>query len=368
MIRELKSRSLRIPFKQSFKHASAQRDTTQTLWVEAVAESGIRGFGEGCPREYVTGESVESALAFIRSVESDIRQLNTLDALRAWTQAHRHQIDASPAAWCAIELAVLDVLARAAGQSVEALLALPPIAGPFHYSAVLGAAAPAVFEPQLRRYLEMGFRDFKVKLSGTQADMERVALLKQAAPVIKSLRFDANNLWTNSADAIAHLQHLDVPFFAIEEPLMPGDYTALARIATALELKIILDESLLRIEQLDHLAANPELWIVNLRVSKMGGLLRSLAVANRAAALGIPLIIGCQVGETSLLTRAALSVAQSHAGNGLLAQEGAFGTLLLARDVVDPPLMFGHGGQLDVTAFAFGTAAGFGLEPAIAPG
>jgi len=44
-------------------------------------------------------------------------------------------------------------------------------------------------------------------------------------------------------------------------------------------------------------------------------------------------IVGAHVGETSLLTRAALTVANS-ARDLLVAQEGAFGTHLLARDVV----------------------------------
>ncbi|MEE9280638.1 MAG: hypothetical protein V3V67_10730, partial [Myxococcota bacterium] len=72
----------------------------------------------------------------------------------------------------------------------------------------------------------------------------------------------------------------------------------------------------------------------------------------------IPVIVGAQVGETSLLTRAALSVAQAARGI-LVAQEGAFGTLLLERDVCDPPLMFGPGGVLPAPALP---AAGFGIE------
>src|SRR5437667_398413 len=75
------------------------------------------------------------------------------------------------------------------------------------------------------------------------------------------------------------------------------------------------------------------------------GLPRSLEVIAAARRHGVPVIVGAQVGETSLLTRAALTVA-SQARDILLAQEGAFGTLLLGDDVCDPPLMFGPGGQI----------------------
>ena len=87
-------------------------------------------------------------------------------------------------------------------------------------------------------------------------------------------------------------------------------------------------------------------WIVNIRVSKMGGLIRSLEVLEAARNRGTHVVVGAQVGETSLLTRAALGVARQ-AGELLFAQEGAFGTLLLEKDVCQSPLMFGRGALLD---------------------
>ena len=92
----------------------------------------------------------------------------------------------------------------------------------------------------------------------------------------------------------------------------------------------------------------------------MGGLLRSLAVSRAARDARVGLIVGAQVGETSVLTRAALAVA--HVSRDILvAQEGAFGTLLLERDICDPSLMFGAGGVLDVAAYPHLQQPGFGL-------
>jgi len=92
----------------------------------------------------------------------------------------------------------------------------------------------------------------------------------------------------------------------------------------------------------------------------MGGLLRSLAIADRARGAGVGIIVGAQVGETSLLTRAALTVARA-SGDALVAQEGAFGTFLLERDICEPPLMFGRGGVLDSSAHERLAGAGWGL-------
>ena len=131
-------------------------------------------------------------------------------------------------------------------------------------------------------------------------------------------------------------------------------------IGAALNANIILDESLLRTDQVKHLAISPQHWIGNLRVSKMGGLLRSLELVREMRRTGLRLIVGAHVGETSLLTRAALTVANS-ARDILIAQEGAFGSHLLAYDVLEPPLMFGAGGILDADELGVAAQPGFGL-------
>ena len=70
--------------------------------------------------------------------------------------------------------------------------------------------------------------------------------------------------------------------------------------------------------------------------------------------------MGAHVGETSILTRAALTVA-AHAGDALLAQEGAFGTTLLRRDLVSPVLMFGRKAELEIATMLDPATPGSGL-------
>ena len=148
--------------------------------------------------------------------------------------------------------------------------------------------------------------------------------------------------------------------YAIEEPLREGDLAGFERVGMECRAKIILDESLLRVEQLDTLE-DPERWIVNLRVSKMGGIMRSLDVANRAANLGVGVIVGAQVGETSILTRAGLTVMHATRPN-LVASEGPFGTHLLHHDLTSKSLMFGNGGVVEIGQAGLGGAPGLGLE------
>jgi len=360
----LTARPLAIPFNVSFRHASAERSAMQSLWVEARADDGDIGYGEGCPREYVTSESLATAQAFVAAHAGDwIARIRDVETLARWAHDHRAEIDANPAAWTAVELAILDVIGKCERKSVEALLDLPELSGRFHYTAVLGDAVPPQFAAQLTHYLKAGLSTFKIKLSGEhERDAAKVEALTAAGVAPQSVRADANNLWPDADRAIEALQALRYAFFALEEPLRSGDYAGMGRLADACGTRIILDESLLRAEQLERLPPPSERWIANLRVSKIGGLLRSLELVRALRQRGMRLIVGAHVGETSVLTRAALTVAMA-APDLLLAQEGAFGTHLLARDVAEPPLMFGPGGILDGAPLA--GRPGLGLSIAL---
>jgi L-alanine-DL-glutamate epimerase-like enolase superfamily enzyme len=360
----LRLHALRIPFRVSFKHASAERRVTQSVLVVARSAEGMSGYGEGCPREYVTGETDVSVFAFFEQHREDIQgQVTDLGSLQEWSRNHAHAIDQNPAAWCAIEMALLDLLARHNGQPVEALLGLPALEGPFAYSAVLGAMGANQFAQTLARYQQIGMRDFKIKLSGNlELDRANTAVLRAAGIAAERVRADANNLWDDVEVSRRYLESLDYPFAAIEEPLRPGQFAALAALAESLGTRIVLDESLTRADQLAQLPAGLDQWIVNLRVSKMGGLLRSLDVARRCAHAGIALIVGAQVGETSLLTRAALVAAQV-ARHSVIAHEGAYGTWLLEADAVQPTLMFGARGELDPLTLGLAQLSGLGLAP-----
>jgi L-Ala-D/L-Glu epimerase len=263
----------------------------------------------------------------------------------------------------AIELALLDLFVRQEKQSIENFLGLPVLKGPFVYSAVLGATSAKQFAETLGLYQKLGMRDYKIKLSGNaELDRGNLAILRSAGISPAQVRADANNLWFDANVAQEYLKMLNYRFAAIEEPLRPGQFADLVVLGGSLVTRIVLDESICRKEQLAQLPGAPIQWVINIRVSKMGGILRSLSLVNDCRQAGLALVVGAQVGETSLLTRAALIVAQA-ARDILIAQEGAFGTLLLESDAVQPTLMFGAKGELDVFSLQFDRILGSGLTP-----
>ncbi len=350
-----------VAFRWRFSHASASRDTAENV-ILGLGPSDRRSYGEACPRSYVTGETRESVVAFLEEwADALAGDLGSLEALRGWMDANRTLIDANPAAFGALELALLDSFGREQGRNLEALLGGARRGGTFRYSAVLGAGGYPGFFAQALAYRMAGLFDVKMKLArDPKRNLAKALWLRRLFGRRLRLRVDANNLWRDPQACIAQLAPLAPHIWAVEEPLAPGDLEGCRALRAALGLKIILDESLCRLRQLDDLSADPEAWVLNLRVSKMGGILRALEIGEAAAARGLSVIVGAHVGETSLLTRAALAVAAC-LPDAPLAMEGAFGTRLLKSDLVAKPIMFGRGGLLAADAQPWAERPGNGL-------
>jgi L-alanine-DL-glutamate epimerase-like enolase superfamily enzyme/pimeloyl-ACP methyl ester carboxylesterase len=344
---------LRVPLKTTFRHASAARTHGESLWVEA-SRGAHRGYGEGCPRSYVTGETRASCRQWLTTWHAAIQsECVSLDALRVWHAEHSATIDASPSAWCAIECALLDLFASERGQSVEALLGLAPPGGPHVYSAVLGNDAPWKTRFLIDQYCILGLTDFKVKLGGDlEIDRQKLRSIAELAAwhgvPSHRVRVDANNLWAEAPErASEYLRALDCDLFGVEEPVKPRDVERHSQISVELGVPIILDESLCTLADLEHYDGAAGRFMANLKVSRVGGVLRGLRLVEALRARGWPIIIGAHVGETSVLTRAAMLVAAA-AGDRLAAQEGAFGARLVEREPASPSLKWGRGGVLDL--------------------
>ncbi len=347
--------SIKIPFRESFKHSSFKRSETETI-LSIVKSRDIAGHGEGCPRKYVTNETIKSSLLFLNENKTNWLKLNNLEDLINWLALNRTLVDKNPAAFCSFELALLDLFGRTNKKSVESIVGLKELDGSFGYTAVLGILNQEQFSSQVQRYSKIGFTDFKIKLSGKfQLDSDNISHVNTTITNSR-IRLDANNLWMNWRSAADYIKRLGSDFLGVEEPLAHGDFEGMKKFSNSTNTPIILDESFLRYEHFNHIESSPKNWLINLRISKMGGILRSIEIANQAENLGLPLIIGAQVGETSILSRAALSIA-NHYRDLVTAQEGAFGTYLLEKDITEDPIMFGKGGVLEsssITANSYG--------------
>jgi len=355
---------------RSFEHAAAARSVAEAVIVRTAFSDGTFGWGETLPRAYVTGETLETVVADLEeTIWPAVSPLDFDDAPGALAAI----LTASPdgrclnAAACAVELACVDAALRRGGAAM-----LADLAGgrgvaariDVRVTGVLGSAEPSKTLKRLRMMRCFGLRDFKLKLGfGEETDAENLAVVSRrigrgVAAGKFTLRVDVNGGWDaeTTPERVGALEPLGV--CAVEQPVY-GPAGELVDLARRCKLPLIADESLLTDRDARTLLAEPGGVWWNVRISKNGGLTRCLRLAELAAEHGVPVVLGCMVGESSLLSAAQRRLLQ--VAPGVRFVEGNYGRFLLAGDVTRRSIRFGYGGRLRVLR---GDGLGVEVDPA----
>ncbi len=356
-------RHVRSGFRLPFRHAKAVRTRAGSVAVKVQNHEGTAGYGEGCPREYVSGENPAGVAGFIKqTMPRLIREVRTASHLTEWIRLHESRIRENPAAFSAMETALVDLFSRENNITIEEFLGAKPPSGNLLYSAVAGNSSLQIFEWTVKRYLRSGFRDFKIKFSDNLlTESRKLKFLSELENNHLRFRFDSNNSDISPSDLIRFWRSAPLKPWALEEPVRRGDFRAMAAVSAELETAVILDESFTGPADFEHLEKNQANWILNIRVSRYGGLIRSSGILREAAKRGIPVIIGAHVGETSVLTRAGIALS-AVGGSHVIAREGAFGNYLLWSDPFRPVISFSEGGILCPDSFSLAQKSGNGLS------
>ncbi len=337
---------LAIPLRITFKHTLAERSAGESVVVRLVDDAGRIGTGECAPREYVTGETpatVRQTLARLlpRFLDQEYDSLTT--AARALANAARELPRNEHAAFCALELALLDLVGRALGVSAGTVLG-PIVRAKVNYSGVVSADSAAAVRSMCERIVAMQLGSVKLKVGRSLAcDLEMLQVARSVLGQACSLRVDANCAWTAS-EALERLSAF-APFrlAGIEQPVAADDVEGMAWLTARSRVPIIADESLVSVADAERLVVARACHLFNIRVSKCGGLLQSLRIRDLGLRAGIGCMLGAQVGETALLSAAGRHFATRVPD--VRHFEGSFGTLLLEQDVAVQDVTFGRGGE-----------------------
>jgi muconate cycloisomerase len=357
-VTELQLFAVDLPFKTAFRHAAAARTTSESLFLGMTLDSGVDGWGEALPRAYVSGESRQDAFALLRdqvlpalvgrrfqSLPEVISFLEKCDgkAPSEWVPPDVRQTSA----WCCVDLALLDAfgkefgdLASPGGQpSGEALER-------YRYSGVVSAGRGWPYAKSLLKMRAFGFPEVKLKLAEDGA-LQAARTARRLLGRRVDLRVDANMAWDveQALEVIQQLRTLGIGSF--EQPIAASDLSGLARLVAESSAGIVVDEGLTDRESLQALISHQACTGANVRISKCGGLVGAYARCREALDAGLMLQVGCQVGESSLLSAAHLTLLSALAPlrPGVRYAEGCFGRHLLREDPAAPLVQFGYGGR-----------------------
>lgn len=358
---ELVARHVRIPLRKTIRHALHTRTDTDSLVVSCHLDDGTVGWGEGLPREYVTGETIDTVFEHLRHsrlAEQLGRTLNAWEeALPLCTELRmRHPHPAGRdcfghSARAAVELSILDAATRAGGVPLSAITALVPETlairrqvTQVHYSGAITPSKPWKEWLRAKVMRWAGFRQMKLKVGVPGFD--DVACVERARRTLGpdiDIRIDANEAW--HCDSLVEKLRPLLPFqiSAVEQPVPHAEVEGLAAVRRELSVPIMLDESLCGFDDARRAIERGTCDLFNLRISKCGGVLNTLRLAALAHSAGLGYQLGCQVGETGILSAAGRHLAVSLANLRYL--EGSYDRFLVRERLTKEDLTFGWGGR-----------------------
>jgi muconate cycloisomerase len=356
---------LQIPFNESFAHSTKERTFSDALVLCLKTDTGIKGFGEGLPRPYVTGETVSSAMTHIQETlwpkicAHHFEPLQSLDDLsqfdRALGEPDGGATIAPNAARCAAEIALVDCSLRAQNKGLGEFLV--PLRESVEYAGVIPAGEPERAARHAEKMTMLGLKHLKIKVASGD-DLARIRSVMGVIGAETGIRLDANAAW-NLADAEKAIPGFEqFPILAIEAPITRSTTEDLVSYKKKTTMPVCVDEYLVTIEDAKQLIESKACDIFNLRVSKLGGIWRTWHIAQMALRAGLKLQVGAQVGETAIL---------SAVGRHLLAAlpdvlfaEGSAGCFLLTEDVAQEAIEFGMGGVAPILS---GPGLGITVQP-----
>lgn len=255
-----------------------------SLVVRVLTDEGVEGWAETCPHgrtylpSFVEGERAALQVLGEAVLGLDPRNLGALHA------AMDTQLLGSAPAKGALDVACWDVLGRSVGLPVSDLLGGRRQASvPLFVAVPTGRAEESVAHAE--RDLALGVRVFQVKVGDDPTqDVRRVRAVLEAVGPESTVIADANGGWS-LGEALVAARALDGSGVRLEQPCATISECAELRRHTALPL--VLDESVVTMDDLVRARREAGATGVNLKTSRVGGLTRLRAMRETATGLGM---------------------------------------------------------------------------------
>jgi cis-L-3-hydroxyproline dehydratase len=273
----------------SYKWSGGKSVSVFDSTVVAIdTDAGVTGYGEVCPLgpfylpAYAAGARAGIAELGPHLIREDPTQLARLNRrMDAALQGH-------PYVKSAIDMACWDILGKVAGQPVCVLLGGRYGEDVGLYRAI-SQEAPQAMAQRVAGYRSEGYRRFQLKVGGDpETDIERIRAVSRQLQAGDRLIADANTGWLmhDAMRVIRAVRDIDV---YIEQPCRT--YEECLSIRRHCDHPFVLDENIDSLDVLLRGHADRAMDVVNIKISKFGGLTKARQARDLCVSLGIAMTI-----------------------------------------------------------------------------
>jgi len=278
LIKRLTAEKYDLKLREPFSYHTLTLDCLRYVLIRVTTDTGLVGIGEAALAWDVTGETQGGALAAAEIIEPLVvgSRLLEVDDVRFLMMRIGASLAGNTGLKAAVESALFDVLGQAKRKPVFALLGgkkklFVRLQKTFSFEE-MGRVSDSV----IKDIIKQGVKIFKFKVGDDKsAEVSILRVIGKLFPDI-SIVLDANQAWSSPAEAVTFLKALSSLKIAwLEQPLPAQDYDGLARLRRQIRIPIMADESCHNLWHLKILKERHAIDLVNIKLSKCGGLLEA---------------------------------------------------------------------------------------------
>ncbi len=298
-------------------------DSAENLFVYIELDNGIYGVGCGAPTEFVTGETMDTAMEALEGHAQELLVGRNIEDFRDIIRSGEELMPETPAARAAIDIALHDAFGKLAGKPLVELLGKKHEG--FPTSITIGIKSLEESIEEAKENVARGFKVIKLKTGlEVEKDIEIFSKMRTAVGKDIKIRVDANQGYDAAAleRFVKGTQGLDVEF--IEQPLPPGHLEEMLQVSPDIRKMCAADEDLHDWRDAVALTTNAKYYgVFNIKLMKCGGVYGGLQIAEIAQSNGIDLMWGC-MDESTVSITAALHAALASPATRYLDLDGSF--------------------------------------------
>jgi O-succinylbenzoate synthase len=334
----------RLPLVRPFTTSSHTKTHLDHILIRVRDLDGAEGWGEcaSASDPYYCSETSETSWHILRDFlvpgVLGVPWSHPDDAANTWQLVRGNRF-----AKAGLEMACWDLFTRSQGEPLAA--ALGGTRREIHSGVSLGIEpSVAGIVEQIEHYLDQGYKRIKMKI-GPGRDLVYLRAVRERWPDVL-LMADANSAYTlENPEHVAALQALDdLNLMMIEQPLGDDDIVDHARLQAQLRTPICLDESIHSLDDARKALDLGSCRIINIKVSRLGGLSEARRVHDLCVARDIPVWCG---GMHEFGIGRAANVAICSLRGFTLPGDVSGSDKAYSEDIVDPPIR-AHAGTIDV--------------------
>lgn len=346
-------------------NADDSRGPKYAMVVRVRTDEGITGYADCDSHPHIMKALIDAPSylpAFCEGLKYAVIGQNPFEYEKIWTDMYQSAFyhgrrGAAIHAMSAIDIAIWDIIGKAANQPVSSMLGGRKHERVKAYASTLFRHSQDDMRRAVDKYRNMGFKAIKFGWGIVTKEPKRVVDLVAAARAEAGSEIDimVDGMW--SADVkqviglVKQLEQYDV--FFVEEPLVSDNLPGYKKLANSVNARIACGEQLAGLFEYEQLIRDGDVDIIQPDLSRAGGLTEAkklVTMVEQAGKLLIP-----HAWTSDLLTAASLHL-NSYQTNPVF-QEFCTNDSPLSRALAVNPLVLHSDGYLDVPK-----AAGLGIE------